>query len=81
VRLTIASGGTRTVISYNGTWAVFHLFRAANWGEPSGGRYVVLIEIDADGRLLETEVSLPGFPILNSSSLRTLQCEAQVLPR
>lgn len=81
VRLTISSGGTRTVISHSGTWAVFHLFRGANWGEPSGGRYIVLIEIDADGRLLETEVSLPGFPILNSSSLRTLQCEAQVLPR
>jgi type VI secretion system protein ImpL len=81
VRLTISSGGSSTVLSHNGTWAVFHLFRNANWGEPSGGRYIVLVEIDADGRLLETEVSLPGLPILNSANLGSLQCESQVLPR
>ncbi len=81
VRLTISSGGARDVLSHSGTWAIFQLFRRANWGEPSGGRYVVLLEITADGRMLETEVSLPGFPILNSSYLGSLQCEPQVLQR
>jgi type VI secretion system protein ImpL len=81
VRLTISSGGARTVLSHDGTWAIFHLFRRASWGEPSGGRYVVLLEIDAEGRMLESEVSLPGFPILNSTHLSTLQCEPRVLSR
>jgi type VI secretion system protein ImpL len=81
VRLTILSGGTRTVLSHSGTWAIFHLFRRASWGEPSGGRYVVLVEITPEGRMLETEVSLPGFPILNSSNLGALRCEPQVLQR
>jgi type VI secretion system protein ImpL len=81
VRLTISSGGTRTVLSHSGTWAIFHLFRRANWGEAVGGRYIVLVEIDADGGLLETEVSLPGFPILNSTHLSSLRCEPQVLSR
>jgi type VI secretion system protein ImpL len=81
VRLTISSGGSSRVLSHTGTWAIFHLFRRANWGEPTGGRYIVLLEIDADGGLLETEVSLPGFPILNSSNLSSLSCEPQVLSR
>jgi len=41
----------------------------------------VLVEIDADGGMLETEVSLPGFPILNSTNLSSLRCEPQVLSR
>jgi type VI secretion system protein ImpL len=81
VRLTISSGGTRSVLSHSGTWAIFRLFRRASWGEPSGGRYVVLLEITPEGQMLETEVSLPGFPILNSSQLSTLQCEPRVLRR
>jgi len=81
VRLTISSGGTRSVLSHSGTWAIFHLFHRASWGEPSGGRYVVLLEITPEGQMLETEVSLPGFPILNSTYLGSLQCESQVLQR
>ncbi len=81
VRLTVSSGGARTVLSHSGTWAIFHLFRRANWGEASGGRYVVLLEITPDGQMLETEVSLPGFPILNSSHLGALRCEPRVLGR
>jgi type VI secretion system protein ImpL len=81
VRLTISSGGASRVLSHTGTWAIFHLFRRANWGEPTGGRYIVLLEIDADGGLLETEVSLPGVPILNSTNLSSLRCEPQVLSR
>ncbi len=81
VRLTISSGGATTVISHSGPWAVFHLFQRASWGEPAAGRYIVLLEIDAEGGMLETEVSLPGFPILNSNELSTLQCEPTVLQR
>lgn len=81
VRLTISGGGTSTVLSHSGTWAIFHLFRRASWGEPASGRYVVLLEISPDGQRLETEVSLPGFPILNSGALGALRCEPRVLRR
>jgi type VI secretion system protein ImpL len=81
VRLTVSSGGTRNVLSHSGTWAIFQLFRGASWGEPSGGRYIVLLEVTAEGQMLETEVSLAGPPILNSTYLSTLQCEPRVLSR
>jgi type VI secretion system protein ImpL len=83
VRLTAQIGGREeTLLSFDGTWAIFKLLQRANW-RTSGGGYILgwVVPLQGQAVTLEAELNLGGVPpIMRADYLVTLNCVSQVAP-